>query len=259
MRDRILRIFKWIPVAMVGFAGTAMSVSNLIFLWLRQYPCVPGSACIRPSWWDWMVAGEGAAYGMQVLGDVGIGLIGAAVFLVGVQSIMDRRRKLDEIAERNESLLNEVLMKLRRGGADTDQALQQLRAAGDPVKDGLRGALLAGLDFKKRVLDGLRFIGADLTNARFDGASMVGIQLQGANLSGAVLEGSKLSFANLAGATVSDAQLKRAHGLWQATLPDGSLYMGSWQLSGDLAMAQKMGIDIGDPAALAAFYRTNTK
>jgi uncharacterized protein YjbI with pentapeptide repeats len=92
--------------------------------------------------------------------------------------------------------------------------------------------------------------GADLQDAQINNANM-----HQANLEGAKLDGANLIRANLQGArNLSEKDLEKASCLYGATMPDGSLYDGRFDLPGDLQMARFRNVDIQDADAMADFY-----
>jgi uncharacterized protein YjbI with pentapeptide repeats len=96
---------------------------------------------------------------------------------------------------------------------------------------------------------------ADLSMANLEGARLNRADLHRADLSEADLEGAFMTKTNLQGArNLTEAQLAQASRLRGATLPDGSLYDGRFNLAGDIKDARTLHIDIDDPQAMADFY-----
>lgn len=76
-----------------------------------------------------------------------------------------------------------------------------------------------------------------------------------ANFFRAKLAGVHLQWSNLEGAKgLKDEQLVYLHNLRGATMPDGSLYDGRYNLKRDLSWMQHSGVDPRDPEAVANFY-----
>ena len=93
----------------------------------------------------------------------------------------------------------------------------------------LREANLGGANLGGANLYLANLTGADLSEANLTGANLLAADLTGADLSGADLTlaipvGADLSGANLTGAKVTQQQLKTAHTLQGATMPDGSIH-----------------------------------
>ena len=127
------------------------------------------------------------------------------------------------------------------------EAVEELRAHGW-LSDGtlkniaLIHAHLEGADLMNADLEGVDFHQAhmefaDLSSANLNGAKMVRATLKGANFSKADLTGADLFKANLVDAIgLTPAQLRTAKRLIGATLPDGKLYDGRYNLEGDMAI-----------------------
>jgi uncharacterized protein YjbI with pentapeptide repeats len=145
------------------------------------------------------------------------------------------------------------------------QAVEELRArewlSGGALEGAdLRYAHLQGVDLHRAGLRRVDLCMADLQRVDLSMADLQRARLRGANLphadlSRANLRGADLSQANLRGArNLTEEQLTRASRLQGATLPDGSLYNGRFNLAGDLAFARVGSIDTSDPDAMAEFY-----
>ena len=130
---------------------------------------------------------------------------------------------------------------------------------------------LERVDLARANLDSVRlripsFKGSDLSNIRMRNAHFILLNLRDtclfrADLSncdaglGVQLENAMLAEANLRGASgFEEAELRKAHSLWGATLPDGSQYRGQYKLEGDKKVAAKSEIDITDNSAMAEWY-----
>jgi uncharacterized protein YjbI with pentapeptide repeats len=118
-------------------------------------------------------------------------------------------------------------------------------------------------------LNGAELLSAELEGASFHFASMVGAHLYGANLKnvafwrtnleGVFLQDADLSdatvvFANLKNAKVTRQQLKVCRTLHGTILPNGKLYDGSFQLSGDIEDAKACGFDLNNPVAMQKWF-----
>jgi len=119
----------------------------------------------------------------------------------------------------------------------------------------LQGADLMKADLSHADLHQAHLEYADLSMADLRCAKFTRANLHGVNLSNAQLTRADFYKANLRDAhNLSDDQLSQANRLWGATMPDGELYDGRYNLAGDLAFAQWAKVDVDDPAAMAEFY-----
>ena len=142
------------------------------------------------------------------------------------------------------------------------EAVEELRAHGwlndGTLKNiGLIHAHLEGADLMNADLEGVDFHQAhmqfaDLSSANLAGAKMVRATLKGANFSKADLTEVDLFKANLVDAIgLTPAQLRTAKRLIGATLPDGKLYDGRYNLEGDMQFLAWSRIDPNNPADVA--------
>ena len=142
------------------------------------------------------------------------------------------------------------------------EAVGELRAHGW-LSDGtlkniaLIHAHLEGADLMNADLEGIDFHQAhmeftDLSSANLSGAELVRATLKNANLSNADLKGADLFKANLVNAIgLTPAQLRTVKRLIGATLPDGKLYDGRYNLEGDMEFLAWSRIDKNSPADMA--------
>jgi len=142
------------------------------------------------------------------------------------------------------------------------EAVEELRAHGwlsdGALKNiGLIHAHLEGADLMNANLEGVDFHQAhmqfaDLSSANLAGAKMVRATLKGANFSKADLTEVDLFKANLVDAIgLTPAQLRTTKRLIGATLPDGKLYDGRYNLEGDMQFLAWSRIDPNNPAEVA--------
>jgi len=142
------------------------------------------------------------------------------------------------------------------------EAVEELRAHGwlsdGALKNiGLIHAHLEGADLMNANLEGVDFHQAhmqfaDLSSANLAGATMVRATLKGANFSKADLTEVDLFKANLVDAIgLTPAQLRTTKRLIGATLPDGKLYDGRYNLEGDMQFLAWSRIDPNNPAEVA--------
>jgi uncharacterized protein YjbI with pentapeptide repeats len=145
------------------------------------------------------------------------------------------------------------------------QAVEELRARGRLSDNtlswaglqyaNLQGANLGASNLTNADLHKANLEAADLSYANLNGARLTRARLQGADLDKASLDGASLIGANLQGVkNLSDEQLAQVSRLRVATMPDGNLYDGRFNLQGDFADASILHVDLNNPAAIAAFY-----
>lgn len=113
-------------------------------------------------------------------------------------------------------------------------AVEELRIMGELEKGILAGLSLRGSNWQDCNLYRADLRNSDLTNINFFRADLV--------------------LANLAGAKVSHEQLASADIMHGATMPDGSLYDGRYNLTGDAAYATRNQIDPESPEEMAEWY-----
>ena len=142
------------------------------------------------------------------------------------------------------------------------EAVEELRALGSLGNGTLKNialihAHLEGADLMKADLEGVDFHQAhmefsDLSSANLSGAKMVRATLKSANLSDADITGADLFKANLVDAIgLTPTQLRSAKRLIGATLPDGKLYDGRYNLEGDMQFLAWSRIDLNNSAEMA--------
>lgn len=175
-----------------------------------------------------------------------------------------REREKEEAKQERykELLIHQLASKLNY---DACQAAEQLRAAGW-LQDGslqgahLRNANLEDADLRWANLERVQLYRANLRNANLYGANLQYAHLAGADLRGAQLGKSDLYNAFLEGVNLEGARklgirnLATASRLKGATMPDGGRYNGCFNLKNDLQQAEKNGVNLDDPAALAEWY-----
>jgi uncharacterized protein YjbI with pentapeptide repeats len=144
------------------------------------------------------------------------------------------------------------------------QAIEELRVRGW-LEDGslkgillchahLQGADLIKADLSKADLHQAHLEGANLSMSNLSGVKFARANMEGANFSNANIEGADLFKANLLdGCNLTDEQLTRVKRLYGATMPDGNIYDGRYNLEGDLEFARWGRVDVSDPAAMAYF------
>jgi uncharacterized protein YjbI with pentapeptide repeats len=116
------------------------------------------------------------------------------------------------------------------------------------------GANLEGADLSEGNLLEARFVGANLRNALLEAADLDEANFENADLTGADLFDAVLIKVNLTGAKITEEQLVQADSLRQATMPDGTLYDGRYDLEGDMADAEDSGLDVTNLDEMAYWF-----
>jgi uncharacterized protein YjbI with pentapeptide repeats len=118
-----------------------------------------------------------------------------------------------------------------------------------------RGADLLNADLSRVDLHQADLSWAELSMANLTGARLSRACLQRANLSRTNLRRADLFKSDLLGArNLVQDQLMLAKRLYGATMPDGGIYDGRYNLEGDLEFARWGRVDIQDPQAMADFF-----
>lgn len=114
----------------------------------------------------------------------------------------------------------------------------------------LVSASLVEIDFHQAHLQEADFSNANLSSAKLNRAD-----LRGANFSRSNLKDADLFKADLNGArNLTDEQLSQAKRLYGATMPNGAVYDGRYNLAGDVKFARWGRVDVDDPQAMAEFF-----
>lgn len=203
--------------------------------------------------WNWMSGGDWAVI-VGFMGNVGSGLISAAIFLVMVDRVLEGKRTQDEQQEAVSRDAERLIERLRLGGEVSAVALADLRTSGGLYSGVLDGRNLTNLDLARQDLTSIRCSGGDLSGADLRACVLVGAILRKTTFRGTRLNGADLSWADLEGANVDEDSLRTAGSLWRCTLPAGTRYDGRWDLPGDIAAARKYGVDLDSAPERAEFY-----
>ena len=196
-------------------------------------------------------------------------LLGAAIAIL----VIDTTYRLRSDKEQKKVLISKLGS---HNNVVATEALHELNAKGWLSDGSVQGAFLLSSN-----LDGNSFTGADLRRVIFSfsslrsttwfeadlrGASLDHTDLSDATLSmhavgphytEADLTGASLTNTNLTRAKIRSEQLCRASSLHDATMPDGELYDGRFNLVGDIDLFFKLKRDPNDPKAWASFYRVS--
>jgi uncharacterized protein YjbI with pentapeptide repeats len=145
------------------------------------------------------------------------------------------------------------------------KAVEDLRNCGMLGDGSLRGialcqAVLQNADLKEADLcfvdlHQANLDNADLSHARLQAVKLNRASLQSANLEDADLTNAELYKVNLRGArNLTCGQFSSMNALFGSIMPDGAVYDGRFNLSGDLARARWATVDVDDPKSMAEFY-----
>jgi uncharacterized protein YjbI with pentapeptide repeats len=140
---------------------------------------------------------------------------------------------------------------LRKNGWLEDSTLNGLglRHAHLDTAD-LSGACLQRADLSMADMRWTDLSRVDLQDAKLNNTNLYRANMDQVNLTGAYLIRANLqSVSNL-----GEKALMKANALFGATMPDGSIYDGRFNLPGDLQMARFRKIDLDDVHAMASFY-----
>jgi len=160
-----------------------------------------------------------------------------------------------------------------QNNAVASQALAEMEARGWLWRGVLRGVYLASSN-----LDNNSFINVDFKRVNFSFASLKNtnwfetdledavlhqVDLHGATLSvhavgpyyaEANLKNARITNSNLFGVSVRNEQLVQLNSLLHTIMPNGELYDGRFNLSGDIEFFKRTAIDAKDPNEWALFY-----
>jgi uncharacterized protein YjbI with pentapeptide repeats len=165
--------------------------------------------------------------------------------------MITQARLIQRLQDPDTEIVSRAVEELRERGWLQDGSLEGVN---------LRFSRLNGVDLREANLcranmSKANLQGANLTNTCLKNARLVGADLREADLLLANLEGTLMVRANLQDArNLRDEQLIQASRLRGATLPDGSLYDGRFNLLGDCADAQLLHINLEDPRVFVEFF-----
>lgn len=158
---------------------------------------------------------------------------GIALTVLILDFLNERRSKYHADAQLKEQLIREMQS---RHEPTAVSAVEKLRVHGWLEDGSLRGV--------------------DLSGARLRSANLYRTDLSGANLGGTQLQGSSLRYVNLTNArNVTDVQLIQVQALMRATMPDGTVYDGRYNLPRDISHAKERVFDVNDPQSMATYLR----
>lgn len=211
--------------------------ANLIYQWT-----IVNNQDNSISFFKWLASTNGMNLLMNGVGDIGISLIGSAIFLICVDWFINRledKRKLEvEIEHKRFTVQTEM-----RNNPQT--MIKMLKTEEGSMHEGLfNKQFFGGCDFSNLDLDNIDFSESNLTGVKFNNSSLIGANFYKCILKGANIQNAKLSFANLKDTDLKEDDLKTAYSLWNTILPNGEKYDGRFMLEGDILEAEKFGLDI---------------
>ena len=190
---------------------------------------------------DWLFSQDAIKLYIAAISDLGISLIGSAVFLVGVDRVIDQAESKKQQEAQIQQKRFIIASEMR---TNPQKALELIRISGEIKVGYFTNQFFGGCDFSGLNFDSADFTGSNLTNVNFENASLIGVNFHKCIMTGADVHNCNLSFANFLNTDISEEALKKANRLWQATLPNGQVYDGRFMLAGDAQEAQKYGFDI---------------
>lgn len=227
LRPYLDKFLSWMTI---GKVGVILMFFALPGIWLRYQDTAPAGGffyvdLLRASYTEFVWEILGIAFTVLIIDR-----------LYHVQDVNREKKQLvRQLRSTDSHLVGEAADRLRAQGWLADGTLANIN---------LHGAILPGVDWQTAVLRQTTLERANLRGADFAYADLTNTHLLGADL----------SFANLNEADVTEAQLQEADRLAHATMPDGTLYDGRYNLEGDLREAQNNGYNLNDPLALSRFY-----
>jgi len=144
------------------------------------------------------------------------------------------------------------------------QAIEELRAHRWLEDGSLKGTILCHAhlqnadllkaDLTKVDLHQAHLSGVNLSMANLSGAKLARTDMERANLNNTIIDGADFFKANLLGVcNLTDEQCSKAKRLYGATMPDGKIYDGRYNLEGDFEFARWGRVDVDNPQAMAYF------
>lgn len=173
----------------------------------------------------------------------------------------DQAKKIliTQLGSRNNAVATEALTELEARGWLSDGTLRGVfLLSANLDENSFTGADLRGTRFPFASLRKTAWMEADLREAWMDGADLedatLSMHATGQHYAEADLRGASMSEVNMRGARVRDEQLVELKSLWRATMPDGKLYDGRFNLPVDQDIFLKSSKDPDDPNGWASFY-----
>lgn len=189
--------------------------------------------------------------------NVGTDFVSIAITVLGIDALnqrrearLEKRRLIREMGSRDNGIALRAVQELREYGYLSDGSLHSAWL----MRANLEAAELYSADIRGAALHSANLRGAELIGANLSRAALWRTNLAEADLIDADLSDANFKYANLEGARVTRNQLEKAYSLRGTVLPNGRIYDGSFRLKGDISEAQKDGIDMSDPVALAKWY-----
>jgi len=165
--------------------------------------------------------------------------------------MITQARLIQRLQDPDTEIVSRAIDELREHGWLQDGSLEGVNLRFSQ----LNGTDLSGANLCRANMSKANLQGANLTNACLKNARLVGADLRQADLLLAHLEGALMVRVNLQDAkNLKVEQLAQPSRLRGATLPDGSLYDGRFNLLGDCADAQLLHIDLKDPRVFVEFF-----
>lgn len=202
----------------------------------------------------WIGSPEGLTHLADMVGSLGISLLSATIFLVGVEWIIEKS-KIKENFDKSILIQRKIIAREMRENPKV--CYDKLRSSTENREALLNGQFFAGCNFSGIDFDGEDFSGTNFLGADFSNSSFIGTSFRSCNMNDVKFINSKLTHADFTGATLDIKKLKLANSLWMAILPDGNLYDGSFDLKGDIEIAKDKGYDLANTEQRKEFFESN--
>lgn len=227
---------KYIIILLCILSGFILLITDFYYDWY-QFNLVTEN---HIGFISWLISNDGLRYLFDVFSDLGISLIGSAIFLIMVDWTIANAEKRIVDATELDSRRREIAHEMRYSPKQTLETHRTFKNISGLFND----QFFQGCKWCNLSLDGLNFSKSDLTNCDFSNSSLVDVNLSYCILSGVIFKDAKLTCTNFIGTNVSDEQLKTAYSLWNSIMPDGEKYDGRFMLLGDIKEASQYGYDI---------------
>ncbi len=214
--------------------------------------------CIVAEWYlssdttfiKWFISTEGLNYILKFAEDFAVSLISASVFLLGVELIIEKNKNKETENNKLDFSRDWVSKNMLKDAKECFEKINTYENR-DLL---LTNQFFAGCNFKDLTLDSENFSKTNFTGASFQNTSLIGTDFTNCILDNADFSGANASYAVFLQAKIDMNALQKAHSLWNATMPDGSLYSGIYNLDGDNELARRMGYDLSDHEQRKLFY-----
>lgn len=205
------------------------------------------------NFFSWMKTTESCSFICNVVGNLGINILAAVVFLILVDWTLSSFNE-QALAREDENRLRQLVERGMR--LDPRNTLFSFSQQRDTL---FSNQFFGGCNLQNLDISAVDFSGSNLTKVDFSNAVLTNASFKNCNLSGAIFDKALLAGCDFSNSNISDNQFKTAHTLWSAKMPDGILYDGRFNLVGDIKDAKQLGYDIvNNETEKEKFYNTNS-